>query len=56
MLHLSAESAATCKSEGGCGVVTRQFLAEIQRKAFEQGKQEAAQETESACYRSRKEV
>jgi hypothetical protein len=36
--------------------VTRQFLAEIQRKAFEQGKQEGAQETESACYRSRKEV
>jgi hypothetical protein len=55
MLHINAESAAQCTAEGGCGVVTRQFIDEIQRRAFEAGKREAAAESDSACWRSRKE-
>jgi hypothetical protein len=34
---MSPRQAAQCEAEGGCGIFTRAFIRELQRRAFEAG-------------------
>jgi hypothetical protein len=55
-LRMTEAQAAQCEAEGGCEVYTHKFLLRLIDEAKQQGRKEATEQTDSACWRSRKEV
>lgn len=55
-MRMSEAQAAQCNAEGGCGIVTRAYIDQLVEAARQAGKAEAAEQTDAACWRSRKEV